>query len=572
MSSINSTASRSATDNFIHEPLPHPITHIRLLEILPSVNKTDFALQCRLKAVRLVEYDQCYTAISYTWDHAATTKTILINNRPVEVKVNLYQILYQYREKLRLSLLPTVFLWVDALCLDRQNTRERNSQVQIVPNIFSKAKIVLACLESCRSLTSTPATSASISSFVSFLTQIKNDLERPQNERNDNYLTTTYCSDIGSNQWKFAKEWRIMTDLCQHYYWSRLWVLLENRFANNLMFLHGDHLWSWLQFRAPFLLMWYMTEWNLYKPSQLASDPAQILESSAVDVIRSRLAFESKTKFSSAWYDDDAEFKYLDVATDRWHITSERSPLFALIEIHKRRQCTERVDKIYALLGLSDSIVTVDYDRSNIELFCTVLLSFKTTLTLEFVSMLAHQLGVSAFQYQQNRRSMLCGVPSTMQNQSIADLIGHDCSRVFAVRSIGSRTEISDILQARLGLQKLNFYQFTAQQNVKSMKDWSDFPDPHKDMPKIHGYAPGTKMPVVDGFDLSDTSFRPAVFLNPTNKQGRKAVFGMLSTDTVQDGDILVTEEKMHSGLIIRVSGLSKTWLTVVGLVLSTLR
>ena len=31
---------------------------------------------------------------------------------------------------------------------------------------------------------------------------------------------------------------------------------------------------------------------------------------------------------------------------------------------------------------------------------------------------------------------------------------------------------------------------------------------------------------------------------------------------------MLVTEEKMHSGLIIRVSGLSKTWLTVVGLVL----
>ena len=105
---------------------------------------------------------------------------------------------------------------------------------------------------------------------------------------------------------------------------------------------------------------------------------------------------------------------------------------------------------------MSDSILSVDYDRSSIELFCAVLLSFKAPLTLEFVSMLAHQLGVSAFQYQQNRRSMLLGVPSTMPNQSVADIVGRDCQRVYAVRSIGSRTEISDILQSRLGLQKMN--------------------------------------------------------------------------------------------------------------------
>lgn len=569
MSSTNTTASRSATSSFTHDSLPHPITHIRLLEILPSTSNKETAIQCRLRAVRLVEYDQCFTAISYTWDHAATARSILVNGCTVEIKINLYQILCQYREKLRLKLLPTVFIWVDALCLDRQNTRERNSQVQIVPNIFSKAKTVIACLDA-YNISGTPQiSSGSTSRFTDFLTQAKSDLERPQNQRNDAYLTATYCSDISTRQCRYAAEWRIMMDLCQHEYWSRLWVLLENRFASNLVFLYDDCLWSWLQFRAPFLLMWYMTEWSLYSPSSTrADDPAQILNSPAVEVIRSRLAFESRSKFSSAWYDDDADFKYLDVATERWHITSERTPLDELLDIHKRRKCTERVDKIYALLGLSDSIISVDYDRSNIELFCTVLLSFKTPLSLEFVSMLAHQLGVSAFQYQQNRRSILRGVPSTMPKQSIADMIGHDCRRMLAVRSIGTRTEISDILQARLGLQKMNFYQVTAQQNISSMKHWSDFPESKSDLPRVHGYKPGTSMPVVDGFDLSDASFGAAMFVNPTSRQGRKAVFGMISTNSVQDGDILVTEEKMNSGILVRVSGLSKTWLTVVGLVL----
>lgn len=551
-------------DNFQHDALPHPITHIRLLEILPLINSQDVAIRCRLKSVRLADYDQCYTALSYAWSPNNAGHTISINGQNVTVRSNLYEFLYIYRQRLMSHDLPTVFLWIDALCLDYGNTRERNSQVQIMPTIYQKAKTVVAWLEPFPENQEVLSGRNGREKCKRFLEQIKRDLDRPRNLHNDRHLCAKYMPNQLQSTLQFSTEWEALLQLCRHRYWSRLWILLENRYAQNLIFMYGDVLWTWQEFRAPFILMWYMTEWHLYEPSLSTScDPAQILYTSAADVIRTRLTFEYPSKFTST-----IEYSYTDVATERWDQFSMRECLSDLLQLHRRRRCSERLDRVYALIGLSNTTLSVDYDRSNIELFCAVLLSLKVSLELDFVSMLAHHLDVSAFQYQQNRRSILADVPSTAPQQTTADIIGQPCHQVYAVKAVTSRTELSDVIGSRLGLQKLNYYRVTGRQQIDRMKDWDDFPPVRTDMPRIHGHMPGTEMPIVDGFDLSDTKFRATMFLNPSSRSNRRAIFGMISTNAVEDGDVLVTDDKTYSGLIVRISGLSKTWLTVVGVVL----
>lgn len=561
---ISDASASTRGSDFDHEPLPHPITHIRLLEVLPLLSSQDVAIRCRLKCVRLAEYDQCYTALSYIWSSSNAGHVIFINGKRVTIRSNLYELLHLYRQKLMLQTLPTVFLWIDALCLDYDNVRERNSQVQIMPNIYQKAKTVLAWLEPFPVHQEVPGGHTGMNKYKTFLEQVRRDLDQPRSSHNDRYLSAKYLPNYLQGTIQFSAEWEVMLQLCRHRYWSRLWILQENRYAQNLMFMYGDVIWTWHEFRAPFVLMWYMTEWQLYDPSHAMScNPAQILYTAAADVIKTRLVFEHPRKFLST-----ADFYYTNVATDRWTLVSVREPLSDLLQTHRRRQCSDRLDKVYALIGLSDSALSIDYDRSNIELFCAVLLSLQISTELSFVSMLAHHLGVSAFQYQQNRRSMLADVPSTALDQSASDIVGRPCHQVFSVKLIPARTEFSDVIKSRLGSQKLNHYRIMGRQQIDRMKDWSDFPPVSTDMPRIHGYTPGTDMPIVDGFDLSDTSFRAALFLHPNSRSNRRAIFGMISTNAVEDGDILVAGEKMYSGLIVRVSGLSKTWLTVVGVVL----
>jgi len=552
--------------DFRHEPLPHPITHIRLLEIQPQLSSEDDEIRCRLKVVRLTEYDQCYTALSYAWNHDDAIRCIYINGYEVEIRSNLHEFLRVYRRKLMLYAVPTVFVWVDAICLDFGNIRERNSQVQIMPNIYQRAKAVLAWLEPQLDVAEVATSRADLEKFVDFLREVKKDLSRPQNFVTDRYLVSKYIPGSASSPCCFSDEWRTMMQLCRHHYWSRLWVLQENRFAQNLMYLHGDTLWSWNDFQAPFVLMWYLVEWQIHDSALPGGiDPARILRTPSADVVQTRIVFEQSAGFSSSSRCVKGGFRYVDVGIERWHLLSTREPLSDLLIAHSHKLCSERLDKIYALVGLSSSPLTVDYDRSNIELFCAALLSLKVPLGLDFVSLLAHHLEVSAFQDRQGHQGLDGDVQSTTADQSAAEIIGSSCHTAYSVKAIQARTEISDILQARLGNQNLNYYCITAEQSIDRMSTWNDFPPWSGEMLRIHGHTPGTRMPIVDGFDLSDTSFRPAMFVNPTGRTSHKPLFGLVSTYSMSNNDILVTGDTMCSGIIIRISGLRKAWLTVMG-------
>ena len=118
---------------------------IRLIIIPPKVSGNRAvttadpdALQCNLIHTTL---SQCedeiidhYTALSYVWGDATDTRTILVNEAPVEVTANLHAALSDLQDEKRV-----LHLWADALCINQQDDEEKSWQVMMMRRIYTLA-------------------------------------------------------------------------------------------------------------------------------------------------------------------------------------------------------------------------------------------------------------------------------------------------------------------------------------------------------------------------------------------------------------------------------------------------
>lgn len=125
-------------------------TSIRLVFIqVPSQADvgSDGLISCRLTTFPI---STCpwYTCLSYAWDEPLATRdgldsTIEVNGSEISVQPNLYQTLRQWIAAVHRGDLvdhkPTWF-WLDAICIDQSNVRERTLQVSIMHRICRDAK------------------------------------------------------------------------------------------------------------------------------------------------------------------------------------------------------------------------------------------------------------------------------------------------------------------------------------------------------------------------------------------------------------------------------------------------
>lgn len=125
----------SATDRFYNE-LPSE-DHIRLLELLPGPGR----VECRMHFALLPDDKDTYEALSYTWDlnyyeyrENCETFPIWYNGLEINVTENLYTALCNRRDQSSPAL-----LWVDALCINQEDLKERSHQVQRMGLIYENA-------------------------------------------------------------------------------------------------------------------------------------------------------------------------------------------------------------------------------------------------------------------------------------------------------------------------------------------------------------------------------------------------------------------------------------------------
>jgi hypothetical protein len=96
-----------------------------------------------------------YIALSYTWGDPNNTVPILCNGRVIAVTQNLKEALWQFREgRKRLvrqrssttSRSQLLHFWIDAICINQTDNKEKSSQVGLMTEIYQRARHVFVWL------------------------------------------------------------------------------------------------------------------------------------------------------------------------------------------------------------------------------------------------------------------------------------------------------------------------------------------------------------------------------------------------------------------------------------------
>ncbi|PSN69319.1 HET-domain-containing protein [Corynespora cassiicola Philippines] len=173
-----------------HQPLDPGTTSLRVIKVLPPDDDWRF-IKCEIHHATT---DSNYVCLSYVWGPPGDTSLIKIDGMLFSVRRNLLEFLgiasHKYVGKT---------LWIDALCIDQDNTLERNHQVKQMGQIYSNAEFVLSWLSS--------------------------DMEIAQ------YLGSIKNLSHLNNEW--AKKPSIK--LAFNPYWSRAWITQEVLLAKNVI-------------------------------------------------------------------------------------------------------------------------------------------------------------------------------------------------------------------------------------------------------------------------------------------------------------------------------------------------
>jgi hypothetical protein len=128
---------------FRHSPLDHTIQSLRLVRLLPGLSGTG-EIQCTITHTTT---EARYVCLSYTWGEPDIVEGnhVLINGMPFPVRQNLLDFLQMMQKTAPRDdgiFDPGRGYWIDALCIDQNNTSEKIHQVAQMGSIFSKAELV----------------------------------------------------------------------------------------------------------------------------------------------------------------------------------------------------------------------------------------------------------------------------------------------------------------------------------------------------------------------------------------------------------------------------------------------
>ncbi|KAF2997810.1 hypothetical protein E8E14_005770 [Neopestalotiopsis sp. 37M] len=120
------------TQTYIYDGLSGGSSSLRLMEILPGTRQEDIA--CRLYETTLDESTGSYAALSYVWGDATETTPIQINDKTMDIGINLRTALFNLRD-----LRDPITLWADAICINQADIIECSQQVAIMGEIYRRA-------------------------------------------------------------------------------------------------------------------------------------------------------------------------------------------------------------------------------------------------------------------------------------------------------------------------------------------------------------------------------------------------------------------------------------------------
>jgi hypothetical protein len=115
--------------------LPSDLTSrwIRVLDLKPSRFGSEDTIRGSLRVVSLDD-NPSYEALSYAWGNPSPSQQIICAEEKLSITTNCYDALRQLR-----SNLGTTTIWVDSICINQSDEKEKAHQVALMRDIYGKA-------------------------------------------------------------------------------------------------------------------------------------------------------------------------------------------------------------------------------------------------------------------------------------------------------------------------------------------------------------------------------------------------------------------------------------------------
>jgi hypothetical protein len=121
-------------EDYVYKPLPSERC-IRTLRIYGTWITGKQEIECELLPLDLDDpwASVAYQAVSYTWDGQVPDRYIKCAGRRLKVTKNCEAILFELREKIG------IVLWIDAICIDQSNKEEKETQIPLMTEIYTRS-------------------------------------------------------------------------------------------------------------------------------------------------------------------------------------------------------------------------------------------------------------------------------------------------------------------------------------------------------------------------------------------------------------------------------------------------
>ena len=259
-------------------------TSIRLIDLKPG--EQDSGIMLSIDTYNLIDPPQ-YAALSYTWGDPSVhpyvaerpSRTVWIDTKPFLVTPNLYDALNHWRGwKLVIGTTNTL-LWVDAICINQDDLIERNHQVGLMSQIYSRAALVIAW-----------AGTSDEDTWIAFklISRLKPIVKLWQSENfkfTDSHDSEELFERAGVNMVR-PKEWKALISFYERQYFNRAWIVQEIILAKEALLMFGHYFVHWIDLVNLSEMMvnckWIPVLENYARPSINAERPRLTLGAPAV--------------------------------------------------------------------------------------------------------------------------------------------------------------------------------------------------------------------------------------------------------------------------------------------------
>ena len=334
---------KSLTTQNLYEPMPHN-DFIRLLRVYKGALSDP--VEVTLEFARLDDTIPEYEALSYVWGSSVTLSHIVhqTTQKAISITKNLYDALKGVQQPERDRV-----IWVDALCINQHDGKEKGIQVRKMNSIYARAARVLVWLGA--------DDAGDADGAFSVLCSLANTQGESAHYETRSHAYVPFVPERVVDVEDYESWRKVMMFFCQTWY-TRLWVLQEIVLAQDATFVWGDCSISWR-----------------YLGSAIKAIRSNELTQSLLQTRNLHNAFFMW--HLSTVHHDSKRFQHSD--HDQQLTKHGMFPFLHLLDIARSFEATDPRDKIYGLLGfptldkgLGAGSITPDYTLSASEIYTEV--------------------------------------------------------------------------------------------------------------------------------------------------------------------------------------------------------